>query len=155
MSNEAVYIVLPEIILVLAATAVYLGGAFLPLRSAWSWIGAGAILLAGIALFEQSTNQSLPEISQAVASIAHLTPDSFALAVRFGTLGLGLVFVMLASRWSDEDESSEFMGSLLLIVAGAMLLSMAADLVVFFVALELISIPTYVVLYLGRGAGLL
>ncbi|HEY2894531.1 MAG TPA: NADH-quinone oxidoreductase subunit N [Pirellulales bacterium] len=155
MSNEAVYILLPEIILLLAATAVYLGGAFFPLRNVWSWCGAAAILLAGIALYEQSANESLPEISEAVASIARLSADSFALAVRFGALGLGLVFVMLAARWSDEDESSEFMGSLLLIVAGAMLLSMAADLVVFFVALELISIPTYVVLYLGRGAGLL
>ncbi|HTM52384.1 MAG TPA: NADH-quinone oxidoreductase subunit N [Pirellulales bacterium] len=155
MSTEAVYILLPEIILVLAATAVYLGGAFFPLRNVWSWCGATAILLAGVALYEQSASESLGEIRQAVASIAHLTADPFALAVRFGALGLGLVFVMLSARWSDEDESSEFMGSLLLIVAGAMLLSMAADLIVFFVALELISIPTYVVLYLGRGSGLL
>lgn len=155
MSTEAVYILLPEIILVLVATAVYLGGAFLPLRNVWSWCGAAAILLAGVALYEQSTSESLEEIRQAVASIAQLTADPFAFVVRFGALGLGLVFVMLSARWSDEDESSEFMGSLLLIVAGAMLLSMAADLVVFFVALELISIPTYVVLYLGRGTGLL
>jgi NADH-quinone oxidoreductase subunit N len=43
----------------------------------------------------------------------------------------------------------------LLIVAGAMLLALASDLVLFFVALELISIPTYVILYLGRGENLL
>ena len=43
------------------------------------------------------------------------------------------------------------MGSLLLIVAGLMLVALANDLVLLFVGLELISIPTYVILYLGRG----
>ena len=44
------------------------------------------------------------------------------------------------------------MGSLLMILAGLMLVSLATDLVLIFVGLELISIPTYVILYLGRGS---
>jgi NADH-quinone oxidoreductase subunit N len=47
------------------------------------------------------------------------------------------------------------MGSLVLIVAGLMLVALAADLVTLFVALELVSIPTYVILFLGRGPRLL
>ena len=68
-----------------------------------------------------------------------------------GALGVGLVFIMLAVRESEEEESSEFMASLLLIVSGMMLLSVAGDLVTVFAALEMISIPTYVILYLGAA----
>src|SRR5208283_189127 len=42
------------------------------------------------------------------------------------------------------------LGSLLLIVAGLMLVASAANLVLLFVGLELISIPTYILLTLGR-----
>ncbi len=47
--------------------------------------------------------------------------------------------------------ASEYAASLLLTVAGLMLVAAAADLVLLFVALELISIPTYILLYLGRS----
>ena len=66
-------------------------------------------------------------------------------------LAVGLVFVMLAARTSEHGESSEFMGSLLMILAGMMLVALASDLVLLFVGLELISIPTYVLLFLGHG----
>ena len=46
---------------------------------------------------------------------------------------------------------TEYLGSLLLIIAGLMLVAVAKDLVLVFVGLELVSIPTYVILYLGRG----
>ena len=46
--------------------------------------------------------------------------------------------------------TSEYVGSLLLTIAGLMLVAGAGDLVLLFVGLELISIPTYVLLYLGR-----
>ena len=81
--------------------------------------------------------------------------DLFSTTLRWAILGVGLVFVMLAARRSEHDESSEFMGSLLVILAGLMLVALAGDLVTFFVGLELISIPTYVILYLGRGPNLL
>ncbi len=42
------------------------------------------------------------------------------------------------------------MGSLLLMMAGLMIVGVANDLVLLFLGLELVSIPTYVVLYLGR-----
>ena len=44
----------------------------------------------------------------------------------------------------------EYLGSLLLIIAGLMLVASAANLVLLFVGLELISIPTYILLSLGR-----
>src|SRR5208337_4440822 len=44
----------------------------------------------------------------------------------------------------------EYLGSLLLMIAGLMLVASASNLVLLFVGLELISIPTYIVLPLGR-----
>ena len=46
--------------------------------------------------------------------------------------------------------TSEYLGTLLLAVAGVMLVAGAGDLVLLVVGLELISIPTYILLYLGR-----
>ena len=56
---------------------------------------------------------------------------------------------MTASK-PQSTGTSEYVGSLLLTIAGLMLVSLADELVLLFVALELISIPTYILLYLGR-----
>ncbi len=155
MSSETVYLLAPEIVLVLLATLIYLGGAFLPARRGWSWLSAGAIVLAAVALYAQAASPTVRAWLAEGNASGPLLIDHFSLAMRFGALGVGLVFVMLASRWSEWGESSEFMGSLLLIVVGMMLLALSGDLVMLFVSLELISIPTYVLLYLGRRAGML
>ncbi len=71
--------------------------------------------------------------------------------MRWAILAVGLSLVMISSRSASQGMAPEYMGSLLLIVAGLMLVSLAGDLVLVFVGLELVSIPTYVLLYLGRG----
>ncbi len=154
MSNETVYLLMPEIILVLMATLVYLRGAFLPSRPGWSWLSAGSLILAGVALYQQGLTDTVQTAHGSGGFSGPLIVDLFSTTLRWASLGVGLVFVMLASRWSEYGESSEFMGSLLLIISGMMLLALAGDLVLFFVSLELISIPTYVILFLGRGPGL-
>ena len=58
--------------------------------------------------------------------------------------------MLLTSRPLASDGTSEYVGSLLLTIAGLMLVAGAGDLVLLFVGLELISIPTYMLLYLGR-----
>jgi NADH-quinone oxidoreductase subunit N len=60
------------------------------------------------------------------------------------------LFVLFFWRSTSRGEAPELVGSLLLIVAGLMVVVLASDLVLLFVGLELVSIPTYVVLYLGR-----
>ena len=60
MSSETVYLLMPEMILVVLATLIYLGGAFLPFRSGWSWLAAAAIILAGVALYQQGTTPAVP-----------------------------------------------------------------------------------------------
>ena len=50
----------------------------------------------------------------------------------------------------DDARAAEFFGALLMINAGSMLVASANELVFLFVGLELVSIPTYLLLYLSR-----
>ncbi len=55
-----------------------------------------------------------------------------------------------ASKSQSDDRAGEFFGALLMINAGSMLVASANELVFLFVGLELVSIPTYLLLYLSR-----
>jgi NADH-quinone oxidoreductase subunit N len=74
--------------------------------------------------------------------------DSFAWFGRSVSILAGIVLVLI--NWDDVDDTfaAEFHGMLLLIIAGVSLTAAANDLIVLFLALELVSIPTYVFLYL-------
>ena len=60
--------------------------------------------------------------------------------------------MLLAASWRPlaTGGTSEYLGTLLLAITGLMLTAAAGDLVLLFVSLELISIPTNILLYLGR-----
>jgi NADH-quinone oxidoreductase subunit N len=155
VSTETVSLLMPEIVLVLFGTLVYLGGAFWPNRPGWSWMAAAAVLISSVALYQQGTSHGTAELVASGGTSGPIAIDAFSTTLRFAILGVGLVFVMIASRFSSDVEESEFTGSLLLILAGLMFVALAGDLVLLFVGLELVSIPTYVILYLGRGSNLL
>lgn len=144
MTTQTVRLLTPEIVLIAVAVAIYLGGAFFDARRMWSWIAGGAVALAAVALGTQH--------GPAVAG-GPLNLDSLAWHGRWLALGVGALFVLLAARPFTCEGTSEYVASLLLTVAGLMLVCGAGELVLLFVGLELISIPTYVLLYLGcRGA---
>jgi NADH-quinone oxidoreductase subunit N len=69
---------------------------------------------------------------------------------RWFALAVGAVMVLMAWRPLATGATPEYLGSLLLIIAGLMLVAVASSLVLLFVGLELISIPTYILLTLGR-----
>jgi len=192
MTTATLQLLLPEIVLIAVAAAIYLGGAFLTgekgtfyvfrndpngasqqsRMSPFSWIAGGAILAAAIALWSQHG----PAEADAPLHFDELAWLTRGLALGFGALLLLLASGPLASlshqggadvlvcpetskrqgrqeclpHRSHSDGTAEYVGSLLLVVAGLMLVGIAGDLVLLFVALELISIPTYVLLYLGR-----
>jgi NADH-quinone oxidoreductase subunit N len=141
MTTLTVQMLMPEIVLIAVAVAIYLGGAFSAARWAWSWLAAAGIAVAAVALWAQH--------GPATAG-GPLLLDGLAWRGRWFALGFGLLFVLLGSRPAPLG-AAEYAGSLLLTVAGLMLVFDAGNLVLLFVALELISIPTYVLLYLGRG----
>ena len=136
-----VYLLTPEIVLMAAAVAIYLGGAFLAARRPWRWIAAAALLLAAIALWMQEGP---------AAAGGPLNLDALAWHGRWLALGFGALLVLLNWQPPSSDGTPESMGSLLLTFAGLMVVTGAGELVLLFVGLELISIPTYVLLCLGR-----
>ncbi len=138
---DAVLQLVPEIAIVAAAVAIFVAGAFCESQRGWRWIAAGALLAAAAMLATQHDRPSPVGGS--------LYFDGLAYLGRWLALTLGALLLMMASR-PHRENTSEQVGMLLLTVAGLMLAASAGDLVLLFVALELISIPTYVLLYLGR-----
>lgn len=138
---ETVLLLTPEIVLVTMAVVIYLGGAFSQSQRAWSWLALLAVLLAGVAL----------------GTVAHrdtagptLQVDALAYYIRWLALGVGLLFVLITSRPLSTPGTSEYVGSLLLVIAGTMLVATAGNLILLFLGLELVSIPTYILLFLAR-----
>ena len=77
--------------------------------------------------------------------------DDLSAFGRWFALAVGAVMVLMAWRPLATGGTPEYLGSLLLIIAGLMLVAVASNLAsVIFVGLELISIPTYILLSLGR-----
>lgn len=150
--TTTIYYLLPEIVLVAAATFIYLAGAFFP-RHFWPHATAAvAILAAGVLLGWQDAHEHIKMLSlPSYATISGpLAIDLLGQMCLWAILIFGLLLVMLSSDSPSARPAAEYVGSLLLIVAGLMIVAVAYDLVLLFVGLELISIPTYIVLYVGR-----
>jgi NADH-quinone oxidoreductase subunit N len=141
MTLATIYLLTPEIVLIAAAVAIYLGGAFSAAERPWRWIAAVAVSAAAVALWFQEGPTT---------AAAPLNFDTLAWHARWLALGFGAILVLMSWRPLGSGGTPEYVGSLLLTVAGLMLVSGASELVLLFVGLELISIPTYVLLYLGR-----
>lgn len=157
MSAETIRVLTPELIVVLAATFIYLAGAFMPGKKFWGGLGLAAIIAAGCTLVGQYERLFWPagakEPILAAAVGGPLAVDMLGLYVRLLALVVGGVFVLLVTRPQNEELTPETVGTLLMAVAGLMLAGGSRDLVLLFLGLELISIPTYVLLFLGRRDG--
>ncbi|HKD35378.1 MAG TPA: NADH-quinone oxidoreductase subunit N [Pirellulales bacterium] len=147
--SATLYHLLPEILLVAAATIIYLLGAFAPRAFQPSVLAAGAIVIAAAAAIYQDTH-SVPVHTLDAWINGPFVFDLLGHAARWAILLFGFLFAVLTSSSRSIRPAAEYAGSLLLIVAGLMIVATAYDLVLMFLGLELVSIPTYILLYLGR-----
>ena len=138
---DTVRLLLPEFVLILSATAIFVGGAFYRHRALWHLSALSAFVAAGLAM-------ALVPMEKEVYGPAML--DGLAESLRWLLLIVGVFFTAASWQSSSSELGSEQIGSIMLAVVGAMLAASANDLVMLFLGLELISIPTYVLLYLGR-----
>jgi NADH-quinone oxidoreductase subunit N len=161
---------LPEIILGLVACVLFLGSTWKSSRKLWGGVALIGLALAAAAL--AWVVASVPTLEEMRARLDGLTDpkeqDSlretirailYAAPVQLTRLGLffkvlalagGAVLVLAAWNDPDDEHAGEYHGCLLLIVAGTALVGSANDLITLFLALELVSIPTYILLYLPR-----
>src|SRR5438105_10622058 len=124
---------------------MFVAGAFTRSR-AW-WAAAGVVSFLGAAAVLAGQGWSWQAVSDASGPVII---DPMSLGLRWLALLVGLVFTLIAARLADPDLASEYFGCLILVVCGMMLTASANELILLFLGLELISIPPYVLLFLGR-----
>jgi NADH-quinone oxidoreductase subunit N len=141
-------LVVPEAILGLAACLAFLGGTFRASRNLWAGFSLFALAGAGLALAMSPS----PAIALQPAAIyaGPVVADQFTLLIRVIALAGGAILVLSSWQEIPDSQAGEYQGCLLIIIAGVGLTGAANDLITLFLALELISIPTYVLLYLPR-----
>ncbi len=145
---DTLLVLLPQTVLAGLACLFILGGTFNVPPRRWGPFALLALILAGCAL----AYVSRLEISDAAMRMLAVSRESPSTAFQWVSLVLGAIFVLMSAESQSESKTAaEFYGMLLLAISGMMLVSAANDLVLMFVALELISLPTYVLLYLGRN----
>ena len=129
-SLQSFALVTPEIVLVVAALVAYLGGGFAGIRHGW------LVALAGIAT--------------AMAVAGGQPADGEVITA--GGITIGDIFTAASSRGPGlhRGGTCEEAGTFLVMLAGLSLVGVAGDLVLLFAGLELVSIPTYILLGLKR-----
>jgi NADH-quinone oxidoreductase subunit N len=142
---ETIKLLLPEEILVAIASAIFVGGAFVRGQRLWS-----VVALIGYALAFAALGLSGSPWNAAAVTSGPVIVDPMSLGLRWLAVVMGAVFTLAMTRLADKELASEVLGALMLVVVGIMVSAGANELVLLFLGLELISIPTYVLLFLGK-----
>ncbi|MEX2316016.1 MAG: NADH-quinone oxidoreductase subunit N [Pirellulales bacterium] len=157
--TRAAWTIAPELGMMAAATLLVLLGAFLPMTTTESRRTARVVCLSiavlvlaiplAYSLLSVQDGDGPGAASQSI-SAAPFARDALSRAIQPAALLAGLGLLILVQQGLNEKYPAEHLACLLFIVAGASLVASANDLIALFVSLELISIPTYVLLYLSR-----
>lgn len=140
---------LPTSVLILAALVLFLGGTCAACRTTWGYVTLAAFLVAAVLHYFQPQMVSANALSSGQAQVIVL--DEISRLSQGLALIVGALFVAMSLRHQVDDESApEFFGLVLTMFAGWMIVVSANDLILLFLGLELVSIPTYILIYLGR-----
>jgi NADH-quinone oxidoreductase subunit N len=163
-SLETFLLLSPEIALVVAGLVAFLAGGFCGFRQGWLvavlGIAAAAALAAGLAA-PGAELLATPPGTGITSGSGGIVIDGFSSFIRWAVLGLGGLLALVqsgdqfraaVSRGSGlhRGGTGEDAGTFLFLLAGLSLVGVADDLVLLFVGLELVSIPTYILLALKR-----
>ena len=135
----------PEWILLIGACVVMLAGLTRPVsRTLVGTLGVATILAA------LGASLTLSHASTPAEVLPGVLIDSLTHYVRWLSLGVGVVLVLVSWHQPVDEEYGEYMSMVLLSLLGVLLTASANDLLVLFFAIELVSIPTYVLIALSR-----
>lgn len=146
-------LILPEILLVAAACVYFLVGPFLApsendtssnVRHGWGLMTLLSLATAGWIAWRHAGTSLEPSSSLPFAV------DALTTYIRTIMLAGGAVLLLVSWNQVDDEYVAEHHACLLLIIAGVNLVAAANDLIGLFLSLEMVSIPTYVLLYLAR-----
>jgi NADH-quinone oxidoreductase subunit N len=139
--------ILPLVIVILWACMLLLVDLFIPKdRKAWTAILASVGMLVAMGFSIAQTGVE----TEAFGGMIKV--DGFSQFLTILVLSSGLVAVMLSFDYLTrlDIQRGEYYALLMFSISGMMLMSMAADLIVIFLALELLSIPLYVLAGFAR-----
>src|SRR5262249_51707056 len=137
----------PEAFLLALACVIYLGGTVYANRHLWASVALGGLAVAFVLAWNRlPSGKILPAVSP-------LWFDELADLVRMTAYFGGALLLLLFWEEVNDERAADFHACVLILIAGLSLLGASNDLITMFLALELISIPTYVLLYLPRSGG--
>lgn len=146
VTADTVRLLIPEMILVLTATGIYLGGWLSDQRGPWRLAALVGLALASYSLAVQ--HAVLGELFRGQSGL--LLVDAFGHAMRWGILIVGGTLVLLARQTGDVRRTTAELAMLVMVLVGLMLVATAGDLVLLVLGFGLISVPTWVALDLSR-----
>jgi NADH-quinone oxidoreductase subunit N len=149
--SSAILTVVPEALLLATVCLMLLLGPFLVDEEGhadsgvglrWTILSLITLAIGGWIFVQMGGREATPG--------GYFETDGLTYFVRALTFFLGPVLVIILTRQIDDGSSAEAHACLLALLAGVNFVAMATDLVGLFLALELVSIPTYIYLYLPR-----
>ena len=152
--TSAVSSIVPEAVLVGTACLLFMAAVIVPRRSlalVISFVGiiAAAVIAAFDPFAEVAQFQAAVQGTEFSASVlAPIDPTGLAGMIRWICLVAAGLFLCVAWPELRAENACEYCACLLVTIAGASLTGRANDLISLFLALELVSIPTYGLLYL-------
>jgi NADH-quinone oxidoreductase subunit N len=163
-SLETFLLLSPEIALVVAGLVAFLAGGFYGFRQGWLVAVAGIAAAAALAARLPAPGAELiamPSGTGLSSGSGGIVIDGFSSFIRWAVLGLGGLLALVQSGDQFRTAVSrgpglhrggtgEEAGTFLFLLAGLSLVGVADDLVLLFVGLELVSIPTYILLAIKR-----
>jgi NADH-quinone oxidoreductase subunit N len=145
--SETFQILLPQTLLACVACLFILGGTFPVSPRRWGPLALFALVATAGALHYNSGLRFTKESLESLA-VSH---SAIGTGIQWTCLVVGALFVLISMETQAASKTAaEFYGLLLLLLSGILLVAAANDLILLFLSLELISIPTYILLYLGR-----
>ncbi|RIK64836.1 MAG: NADH-quinone oxidoreductase subunit L [Planctomycetota bacterium] len=135
-------VLIPEIILITGAAVILMTG--LGRTPGGSNAASNiAFMVLGAALWWTLTRETTD-------SAPSLHYDTLVHYTRVVTFGVGFLVLLSCRSVPEAQERAEFFSLLLFSLAGISLVSLANDLILLFLALELVSVPTYILIGLSR-----
>jgi len=139
----------PELSLILAGMVCLFLGLLCPAGRRWI-VASFALLVVAVVFALMTLLGSGAATSHAFEVASGVAVSSLSNYVRLLTLGVGALLILVNWYQSEETERGEYFSMVLFSMAGVMLVASSNDLILFFFALELVSIPTYVLVVMSR-----
>lgn len=138
----------PELILGIGASIILLMGLSLSrsLVHVSTWLALVYVAGAAYAAFRLADTHT----GAGAIAVPALNNGPLVLYVRLVTLAVGALVLLVNQHVPEEEERGEFVALILFSLCGISLVAIANNLILLFLALELVSVPTYILIGLSR-----